>query len=177
VSSVTRTLAGVLLVLLVVAAGCGGGKKAQAPASQATTTSPAVSAPPERVTLGKKAYDQAMKGLGRQLVGSVDGLFPLVEARPGSEVSRESLVKLRKTRAVVRRVTAKVARIAPPAAIRTEHRQLLQGLSALRGELDQLIDVEEHGTSKPFGEFAQFKSLRTIAKARTAIEKKGYQIG
>src|SRR5581483_4873898 len=127
--------------------------------------------------LGKTAYDRTMKRLGTRLVGSVEGLFPLVEAQPGSDASKASLVKLEKTRAVVTQVMARVAGIAPPAPIRSEHQQLLQGIASLGGELDKLIQVEQKGTSKPFGTFARFDSLRTIAKARSAIVKKGYAIG
>ena len=37
--------------------------------------------------------------------------------------------------------------------------------------------VEEKGSSQAWGTFARFRSVRMIAKARTAIEKKGYKIG
>jgi len=158
-------------VLALTAAGCGGGKAtAQQPTTTATTTS-------QKVSLGKAAYDRTMKQLGTQLVGSVEGLFPLVEAQPGSDASKASLVKLEKTRSVVTRVMTKVAGIAPPAPIRAEHQRLLQGIASLGGELDMLIQVEQEGTTKPFGTFARFDSLRTIAKARSAIVKKGYAIG
>jgi len=72
---------------------------------------------------------------------------------------------------------ARVAAIAPPAFIRAEHQRLLQGISALGGELDRLIQVEEKGSSRAWGTYARFRSLNTIAKARTAMEKKGYAIG
>jgi len=162
-----------LALLAVTLAGCGGGGgKAVHPSA-----SPTVTIPPKTVTLGKVAYEQTMARLGNQLVGSVEGLFPLVEAQPGTDVSKETLAKLAKTRAVVTTVMARVAAIAPPAFIRAEHQRLLQGISALGGELDRLIQVEEKGSSRAWGTYARFRSLNTIAKARTAMEKKGYAIG
>jgi len=163
----------VLAALVGVLSGCGGGGKS----AQTTTTTPTVTTATNAVRLDKQDYDRTMKQLGQQLAGSVESLFPLVEAQPGTAASKASIVKLQRTRAVVTKVTTRIAHIAPPSAIRTEHLELLQGLSALGGELDKLIQVEEKGTSKPFGEFARFVSLRTIDKARKAIEKKGYTIG
>jgi hypothetical protein len=160
-----------LTLIAVTLAGCGGGKSVHESAS------PTVTIPQTKVTLGKLAYERTMSRLGRQLVVSVEALFPLVEAQPGTDVSKATLTKLARTRAVVTTVMARVAGIAPPAPIRAEHQRLLRGISALGGELDNLIQVEEKGASKPFGLYARFISLRTIAKARTAIEKKGYAIG
>lgn len=166
-------VAAVLAMLAVTLAGCGGGKSVQ------QSPSPTVTIPHKTVALDKQAYDRTMKPLGRQLVGSVQHLFPLGQARPGSDVNKESLAKLRRTRAVVTNVMARLAGIAPPAPIRAEHQRLLKGVSALGGELDKLIQVEEEGTSpsKPFGTYARLTSLLTIAKAREAMEKKGYKIG
>ena len=168
--------AAALVFVAFTLVGCGGGGGSESAGTSAATTTTAQT-PVKKVVLGKVAYDRRMKQLGAQLVGSVQHLFPLVEAQPGTKVSKESLVKLRRTRAVVTNVRASIAAIAPPSEIRAEHAQLLQGVSALGSELDALIDVEENGTSKPFGDFAHFNSLRTIAKARNAIEKKGYPIG
>ena len=165
---------GLVAALLVMSlAGCGGGNKT----AQTSTSAPAVTIAPSAVPLTKQVYDRTMKRIGRQLGGSVAHLFPLVQAQPGSATNKESLAKLRSTRAVVTSVLTAIAGIAPPARVRPEHQRLLQGLSALGGELDTLIQVEEQGGSKPFGAYTQFLSLRTIAKARTAIEKKGYAIG
>ena len=164
-------VAAVLALLAVTLAGCGGGKSVH------QSTAPTATIPPKTVSLGKVAYERTMARLGSQLVGSVEGLFPLVEAQPGTDVSRETLEKLAKTRAVVTTVMARVAAIAPPAPIRAEHQRLLQGISALGGELDKLIEVEEKGTSQAFSLYARFNSVRTIAKATTAMEKKGYKIG
>ena len=161
-----------LALLAVTLAGCGGGKSAVH-----QSAAPTVTIPPKTVSLGKVAYERTMARLGNQLVGSVEGLFPLVEAQPGTDVSKETLTKLAKTRAVVTTVMARVAAIEPPAPIRAEHQRLLQGISALGGELDKLIQVEEKGSSQAFGIYARFTSLRTIAKARKAMEKKGYKIG
>jgi hypothetical protein len=164
----------VLAIVSVTLAGCGGGKMGTQPTTTATT-------PHKPVALGKAAYERTMKRLGNQLVRSVEGLFPLVEAQPGTDVSKETVARLTKTRAVVTNVTARVAEIAPPSAIRAEHQQLLRGVSALGRELDSLIDVEEHGPPaggpKAFGVYARFNSLRTIAKATKAMAKKGYQVG
>jgi len=163
-----------LLPLVVLAlAGCGGGDSS----SSQTAPSVTVTTPQKKVTLSKPAYDRRMKQLGRQLAVSINGLFPLVEGKPGSEASKESVAKLRRTRAVVTSVQTSIAGIAPPAPIRAEHQRLLQGISALGVELDKLIDVEENGSKNPFGSYTRFNSLRTIAKARTAIEGKGYAIG
>jgi hypothetical protein len=169
----------VLAMLAVTLAGCGGGGKTahQSTTSTGTSTSTTVTTPHKTVALGKVAYERTMKRLGSQLIGSVDRLFPLTEAPPGTEVSKATLAKLAKTRAVVTNVTARIAEIAPPAPIRAEHQQLLRGVSALGEELDRLIEVEEKGTPKAFGIYAHFNSLRTIAKASSAIEKKGYAIG
>ncbi len=169
----TYPLAATLAALVAVLSGCGGGGKS----AQTTTSVPTVTTAQNAVSLDKDAYDRTMKQLGRQLAGSVQSLFPLVEAQPGTAASKASLVKLQRTRAVVSQVTNKVAHIAPPKPIRAEHEELLQGLSALGGELDQLIRVEQKGTTKPFGQYARFLSLRTIDKARKSIEKKGYTIG
>src|SRR5258708_15105391 len=158
-------------MLAVTLAGCGSGKSVHGPAS------PTVTIPQKKVNLGKLAYQRTMARLGRQLASSVEALFPLVAAQPGTEVSKETLKKLAKTRAVVTAVMTRVAVIWPPAPIRAEHRRLLEGISALGGELDRLIQVEEKGSSKAWGSYARFTSLRTIAKARTAIEKRGYNIG
>jgi hypothetical protein len=172
------TVAAAIAFLAVTLAGCGGSTSSSKTASQpAATTTAATTTPVKKVVLGKLAYDRRMKQLGAQLAGSVQHLFPLVEAQPGTKVSKLALAKLRRTRAVVTSVQASIAAIAPPAEIRTEHQKLLQGVSALGGELDALISVEENGTSKPFGDFAHFDSLRSIARARNAIEKKGYPIG
>jgi hypothetical protein len=166
-------VAAVLALLAVTLAGCGGGGgKAVHPSASSTVT-----IPPRTVSLSKAAYERTMARLGKQLVGSVEGLFPLVEAQPGTDVSKATVAKLEKTRAVVTTVTARVAAIAPPARIRLEHRRLLQGIAALGGELDRLIQVEEKGTSQPFGIYTRFTSLNAIGRARTAMEKKGYEIG
>ena len=163
----------VAAMLVMSLAGCGGGSKTV----QQPSSAPTVTIPHDAVPLAKQVYNQTMKRLGRQLGGSVAHLFPLVQGQPGSDVNKESLAKLKSTRAVVDTLIVKLESIAPPAAIRAEHQRLLQGLSALVGELDTLIQVEEKGGSKPFGAYARFMSLRTIAKAKTAIEKKGYAIG
>jgi hypothetical protein len=160
-------------MLAVTLAGCGGGGKTAVHQS----TAPTATIAPKTVSLGKVAYQRTMARLGNQLVGSVKGLFPLVEAQPGTDVSKETLAKLAKTRAVVTTVMARVAAIDPPAPIRAEHKRLLQGISALGGELDKLIQVEEKGSSKAWGIYARFTSVRTIAKATAAMEKKGYKIG
>lgn len=166
-------VAAVLALLAVTLAGCGGGGgKAVHPSASTTVT-----IPPQTTPLSKAAYERTMARLGKQLAGSVEGLFPLVEAQPGTDVSKANLAKLEKTRAVVTTVTARVAAIAPPAPIRAEHQRLLRGISALGGELDRLIQVEEKGTSHAFGIYTRFTSLNAIAKARTAMEKKGYKIG
>jgi hypothetical protein len=171
-SDVKRTclLAAMLALLAVTLAGCGGGGKTADQSATATI-------PHKTVSLGKVAYERTMARLGTRLVGSVEGLFPLSQSQPGTDVNKESLAKLTKTRAVVTSVLARVAEIAPPAPIRADHQRLLHGISALGNELDKLIEVEEKGSSQPFGIYARFTSLRTIAKARIAIEKKGYNIG
>jgi hypothetical protein len=163
-------------------AGCGGSGRTVQQSTSVTTSASAtatatLSTPKETVALGKTAYERTMRQLGRRLAGSVQGLFPLVETQPGTDISKETVAKLQRTRAVVTSVLAKAAAIAPPEPIRHEHQRLLQGISALGGELDELINVEEHGTSRAFGLYARFPSLRTIARARSAIEKKGYAIG
>jgi hypothetical protein len=106
----------------------------------------------------------------------VNRLFPLVESRPGTDVSKESVAKLQRTRTVVTRVTAGVASIVPPAPIRAAHERLLSGLSAFGGELDVLIEVLQKGTSKPFGEYTKFNGLLAIARATKEIQTKGYAI-
>ena len=159
-------------MLAVTLAGCGGGGK-----TVQQSPSPTVTIPHKTVALGKQAYDRTMKRLGRQLADSVAQLFPLAAALPGSDVNKESLAKLKRTRAVVTDVMASVAGIAPPEPIRAEHQRLLKGISALGGELDELIQVEEQGASKDHPFNARFSSIRTIAKARSAMAKKGYEIG
>lgn len=161
-----------LALLAVTLAGCGSGGK-----TVHQSAAPTVTIPHKTVTLGKVAYERTMARLGNQLVGSFESLFPLVATQPGTDTSKETLAKLETTRAVVTTVQARVAAIDPPAFIRAEHAQLLQGISALGGELDTLIQVEEKGSSQAWGTFARFRSLRMIAKARTAIEQKGYAIG
>ena len=118
-----------------------------------------------------------MRKLGRRFAASVQGLFPLVEAEPGTAVAKATVAKLERTRAVVVDVAAAVAAIPAPAAIRGPHRRLLNGLSSLRSELDDLIHVLQAGTSKPFGAYTTFAALRTIAAARNEIERKGFAIG
>jgi hypothetical protein len=118
-----------------------------------------------------------MRPLGRRLAQSVQRLFPLVEARPGTRVARATVAKLERTRAVVVDVTARVAAIRAPRAIRPAHRRLVSGLESLRAELDELIHVLEVGTSKPFGVYTRFTSLQTIARARNEIERNGFAIG
>ena len=170
----TRVIAAMVVITLAscALAGCGGrGKTAH------ESSAPTVTISHKPVVLNKQAYNRTMKRLGRQLGGSVERLFPLVEAQPGTDVSKESVAKLERTRAVVTHVMVKVANIVPPAAIRAEHQRLVKGISALGVELDKLIQVEEKGTSRPWGLYARFESLRAIAKATAAIEKKGYAIG
>jgi hypothetical protein len=163
-----------LPVIAVVVAGCGG---AGGNSNSQSSPSETVTTPQKKVILSKVAYDRRMKQLGKQLAASVDTLFPLVEGKPGSQASKDSVAKLKRTRAVVTSVMASVADIAPPAPIRAEHQRLLRGISALSVELDKLIEVEENGSKDPFGSYTRFNSLRTIAKARIAIEGKGYAIG
>jgi hypothetical protein len=165
-------LAAMLALLAVTLAGCGGGGK-----TVDESGTPTVTIPHKTASLGKVAYERTMARLGNRLAGSVEGLFPLVQSQPGTDVNKESVAKLTKTRAVVTSVMARVAEIAPPAPIRADHQRLLRGISALGNELDKLIEVEEKGSSQPFGIYARFTSLRMIAKARIAIEKKGYKIG
>jgi hypothetical protein len=165
-------VAAVLAMLAVTLTGCGGGGK-----TIHQSAAPTVTIPHKAVTLGKVAYERTMARLGRQLVGSVESLFPLVVTQPGTDTSKATVTKLETTRAVVTTVQARVAAIDPPAIIRAEHAELLQGISALGRELDTLIQVEEKGSSQAWGTFARFRSVRMIAKARTAIEKKGYKIG
>jgi hypothetical protein len=159
----------VLLVAVGLLAGCGGGKST-------TTTAPSTTHYPT-VTLGKAAYVVTMRRLGVRLGRAVQNLFPLVEARPGTDVSKASVAKIERTRAVVVDVQAHIAAISPPAPILAAHRQLANGVLAFRDELDTLVHVLQVGTSKPFGYYTQFGALRTIAKARDEIEKSGYKIG
>jgi len=164
--------AATLAVLGATLAGCGGGTSVNHDSAAPTAT-----IPHKRVALDKAAYERTMRRLGTQLIGSVDSLFPLTEAQPGTDVSKATLAKLERTRTVVTSVMATAAGIVPPPPIRAAHRQLLQGVSDLGREIDNLIQAEEKGPSKPFGLYTQFNSLRTIAKATSAIEKKGYKIG
>src|SRR5437763_16653142 len=97
-----------LALLAVTLAGCGGGGKT---ADQ--SAAPTATIPHQTVSLGKVAYERTMARLGNRLVGSVEGLFPLSQSQPGTDVNKESLVKLTKTRAVVTSVMARVAEIAP----------------------------------------------------------------
>jgi hypothetical protein len=153
---------------------CGGSGGAQTTGVSTRTTLPPRAA---KVALGKAAYSRRMQRDGRQLAGSVEKLFPLVEAQPGTEVAKESIAKLRRTRAVVTNVTDDVAAMVPPLPVRPAHARLVKGLTRFGAELDGLIDVLENGTTKAFGAYAQFKSLRTIAEARAEIEDMGYTIG
>ena len=162
------------LVVTVAACGGGGGGGGQTTgASAPATTAPRTAT----VALGKAAYDRIMRRDGRQLAGSVAGLFPLVEAQPGTDVAKASIAKLQRTRAVVTNVTNDVAAITPPAPVGPAHERLVKGLTRFGAELDELIYVLEKGATKPFGAYARFESLRTIAKARAEIERKGYAIG
>ena len=162
-------------MLAMTLGGCGGGGSGKTTVDQSASTSTTIRHP-KPVALGKAAYERTMKRLGTQLARSVEHLFPLVEAQPGTDVSKETVMKLEATRAVVTTVGAKVAAIAPPAPIRAEHQRLIQGISDLGGELDRLIQVEEKGSSQAFGIYARFRSLGRIAKATEAIQKKGYAI-
>jgi len=156
-----------------VTAGCGGGGGGGSRAA-ATTKTPV---PRHATALGRSAYDATMRPLGRRLAQSVQSLFPLVEARPGTEVAKTTVARLERTKAVVVDVTARVAAIPAPPAIRSAHRRLVSGLESLRAELDELIHVLQVGTSKPFGVYTRFTSLQTIARARNEIERKGFAIG
>jgi len=118
-----------------------------------------------------------MKRLGNQLVGSIEGLYPLVGSPAGSDNAKETVRKLEKTRAVVTIVSARIAEIAPPAPVRAEHARLVRGVSALGRQLDKLIEVQEKGTLRDFGIYSHFASLITISRATKAIQKKGYAIG
>jgi hypothetical protein len=174
-------LAAALPALALTLGGCGGGggtsvePAATTTIATATTTTRAAAAASTR--LGKDAYDRRMQRLGRKLAVSVDKMFPLVEAQPGTDVSRESVAKLQRTRAVVTSVATDLSAITPPTPIRAAHQHLLNGLTVFGGELDELIRVLQEGTSKPFGEYAKFDGLRAIARATKEIERKGYAIG
>ncbi len=169
----THRVAALALGLLLVAAavGCGGTSNGN------ETAQPAVTAPPKTVTLGKTAYETTMRRLGRTFAGSVETMFPLTQGQPGTDASAQSIAKLEKTRAVVTNVTASISAITPPASIRDEHQRLLKGLSDFRDELDQLIQFLQKGGPERLGTLTRFAGLTTIAKARSAIESKGYAIG
>jgi hypothetical protein len=174
-------LAAALPALALALGGCGGGGSSAEPAATATVATPATTAraaaTAAQTTLGKAAYDRRMQRLGQRLAVSVDRMFPLVEAQPGTDVSRQSVAKLERTRAVVTSVATDLASITPPSPIRAAHQHLLNGLTVFGGELDELIRVLQEGTSKPFGEYAKFDGLRAIARATKEIERKGYEIG
>jgi hypothetical protein len=150
--------------------GCGGGGSGVAPTTTLGSQHP-------KTALGKAAYDATMRQLGHRLARAVQSLFPLVEARPGTEIAKTTVAKLQRTRAVVLDVTARVAAISPPTPVRKAHGRLLGGVKTLTAELDELIHVLQVGTSRPFGSYTQFTSLRTIARARNEIERKGFAIG
>jgi hypothetical protein len=171
-------LTAALPVLALSLAACGGGEKtaseSAATATSATTVALTVT---EATPLAKDAYDRRMQLLGRRLAVAVQRLFPLVEAQPGTDVSKESVAKLARTRATVTKVAVGVSSISPPAGVRAAHQHLLNGISTFGGELDELIRVLQEGTSKPFGEYTKFDGLRAIARATKEIENKGYTIG
>ncbi len=165
--------------LAVALSACGGSHKqpaaAQTPAT--TTTAPTTSTAPRGVVVvSKSSYEGTMRQLGRTLAQSVEGMFPLVEGTGGAG-SAEAVAKVEAARAVVTRVTSKLAAIVPPAPIRADHRRLVVALGNLGSELDQLVQALQSGGSKPLSEYTRFAALAKIASATSDMKKKGYAIG
>ena len=166
-------LAVAICALALTLGGCGsGGTTANRAATETTATTGALGA-----ALPRDAYDRRMRQLGHRLAVSVDSLFPLVEAQPGTDVSKETVGKLQQTRSVVTSVATDVSSISPPAPVRAAHEHLLNGLTTFGTELDELIRVLQKGTTHPFGEYTKFNGLLAIARATKEIERKGYAIG
>src|SRR5581483_1791228 len=88
----------VIAALLLASAGCGGGSGSGSPAPPSAH----VVLPPKR--LGKTAYEQEMRRLGRELGHSLAGLFPLPAGVKGSDVAKTTVEKLKETRGSVAEV-------------------------------------------------------------------------
>ena len=169
--------AGMVVVALgLMLAGCGGGHVVSgAVQTQTTVSSRAISN--QRVVLNKASYERTMRRLGKTLVGSVEGMFPLVEGGVGSLASAQSLAKVETTRSVVLSVRLTLDAIVPPVAIRADQERLLAGLDNLRSQLDKLIQVLQQGSSKPLGVYSRLSALGPIGIVIKDMKKKGYAIG
>ena len=118
-----------------------------------------------------------MQRVGIRLTSSVHSLFPLDEGPRGSQATEDSIAKLNQTHAVAAQIVARLSEITPPAPIRAEHNQLIQGISQLEDELDSLITSLEQGSTTPVTSLGRFPSMRVIGRVTAAISKKGYAIG
>ena len=88
------------------------------------------------VALGKAAYTRRVRRDGKQLAARSKRLFPLVEAQPGTDVAKESVAKLQRTRAVVTTVDKRRLRDRAARAVRPAHERLVKGLTRFGSELD-----------------------------------------
>jgi hypothetical protein len=173
---VALAVSGVLLC-----AGCGGAK---APSPAATTGAGTAGASTVASTAvaplthpSKAAYDRVMMRYGQTLAESVNAMYPLVDGPVGSQAASLAIVKVKKVRVVVTNVRAALARIVAPAPIRTDHEKLVGYLGHLDDQLDALIGVLQHGSTKPFGLYTALNALDDVAYVTGDMRKKGYAVG
>jgi len=160
-------------------AACGGkGSKTTSSSTTASTQSTTTTAAPpiQRHELGKAAYASAMRGLGRKLARSVEGMYPIADSGTGS-ANAEELAKVEQAKLGVESVRASLRAIIAPSDVRSDHAQLVQAVGALEDELGNLVVVLNHPLAKPLGQYFKFAALQRVSNAVADIRKKGYAIG
>jgi hypothetical protein len=174
-------------VLAIVAAGfvavglsaCGG-KSSQTTSTTSTATSTAgttTAEPPVHPrVLDKAGYTRTMRGLGKALARSVEGMYPIADSGPGAG-NADALAKVERAKAGVETVRTSLRGIIAPADVQADHAQLIQAVGVLETELDQLVVVLQHPLTKPLGSYFKFAALQRVSTAVADIRTKGYAIG
>jgi hypothetical protein len=158
-----RTVAVFVLAAAIVSvgAGCGGGG-----------SKPNGSAP--NLNAGLSSYEKAMLKLGGGLNATLTSVgLANRNAKGPAPIERN----LRKSQIELRAAATQLAKIVPPAPIKTEQAQLVRGVREYADELDGVIAKLKSGAGpRALAAIPGLQGLKDMAIATTAITKAGYVI-
>ena len=148
-----------LLVVVFSATACGGGSKA--------TTTSTTSKPPT-------SYEAAMQAVGTKLgktLHTVEFANLNVNAKPAASIKR-----LQGAQVALRTAAADLAKIDPPANVKSSHEALRAAVLQFATDLDVVIANIRKQSPDALVAMLDSKGLKNMAIASAAITKKGYDI-
>jgi predicted secreted protein len=145
-------------------------------AAGAATAATAAGGSPASATKPAPAYTETMKRLGDELGAAMQGIYPLVTGAPGSVARSRTIERLKKADTALKGIEARMGKVAPPKAVRSQHRRLLRQVEILRGELGGMIESLHDDRLGAFVKLSNLDELYMIWATARKIDRKGYDI-